>query len=195
MLIAHALLTPTRSSHIQAIKNIAAGLLLISCSLTSVSTFATEVYITVDENGNRVFSDQATPQSQKHQLKTLPTIPALPKRAPDVTQPSSKSDTENETHYQSLRITAPTTDTLISREKQGRVTVTASANPAFNIHDQAILLLDGNAIPSRQGLSWQLDNLDRGTHHLQVQILDTQTGAVKISSAPISVNVQRNIAR
>ena len=135
-----------------------------------------EVYTYIDAEGNRVFTDRPTPgNAERIQLAptnamAAPAAVAPPPAAP-VTPPAPA--------YQLLRILVPQPDATI-RDSAGNLIVTASSEPALLSGHSYRLLLDGQAVgePGRSPV-FPLENIDRGTHQLAVEIIDVQGRTVE----------------
>jgi len=139
---------------------------------------AETVYKTVDEHGNVIYTDKPSQEAEKIQIDELKTIknpyadkyiykPYTPKKEP-------------EKKYDSLSITSPADDEAI-RSNTGDVTITIAVKPGLGSDDQLQLLLDGKQVASGNGNRFALKNIDRGTHTVVVQVVDTD-GKVIISS-------------
>lgn len=154
--------------------------------ITSVS-HSTEVYISVDDKGNRVFSDQPTKESRKHKVKDISIIPAIkiPAKTPIVDEKNS------DIAYQSLAITTPLTETNFTRDNLGNINISAQLEPSLQDNDEAVLFANGQEIEASSNLTWQLTNTDRGEHSLQVIVRNKKDKAERISSQAITVYIQR----
>ncbi|WP_324732090.1 DUF4124 domain-containing protein [Pseudomonas paeninsulae] len=132
---------------------------------------AAQVYTYIDAEGNRVFTDQPR-QSNAERIELTPSnnMPSLPAAAP----PAPVATTARQPTYQVLRILFPEPDTTI-RDSAGNLIVTASSEPALQSGHSFRLLLDGQAT-GETGRSpvFPLENIDRGTHQLAVEIVDAQ---------------------
>ncbi|MBF8270754.1 MAG: hypothetical protein HW386_2463 [Gammaproteobacteria bacterium] len=145
-----------------------------------------QVYRSVDKDGNVIFTDQATEGAVKVEIKELETIKSLETTSP---APSQAQDQTQEKIYDSLEITNPQNDLAI-RENAGNLTVTVAVTPELRSGDNLMLYLDGTKYASGQSTSFQLQNIDRGTHQLRVAISD-RDGQEQISSTPVSFHMLR----
>ncbi|WPC05517.1 DUF4124 domain-containing protein [Pseudomonas benzenivorans] len=130
-----------------------------------------EVYTYIDAEGNRVFTDRPKPgNAQRIQLAPANSMPAPPRPAPLAVAPG----TPQAPAYQLLRILVPEPDATV-RDGAGNLIVTASSDPALLQGHNYRLLLDGQALgePSRSPV-FPLENIDRGTHQLAIEIIDAQ---------------------
>lgn len=158
--------------------------LLLCCSLTG---YATEVYISTDEQGNRVFSDQPGKESRKHKVKEISTIPAI--KIPKAVEEAKAPD--EEVIYQSLVITSPNPGTTLTREKLGSFNISASLSPSLHPTDEAVLFMNGKEVSISNSLNWQLTNIDRGEHSLQVIVREQTSKARKKTSQAIPIYIKR----
>lgn len=171
---------------------------LLMLTLLTSSAFA-EVYRSVDENGNTVFSDQPTADAEQIQLPEVTTY--SPVIVP-VEDSSENADGEGENsededipaapNYQ-LQIASPQDDEAI-RANDGNLTVNVQIRPALSQKrgDMIQLRMDGRPYgqPSA-GLSFNLPNLDRGTHTLSAVVMNAN-GEELAQSASIKFHLQRN---
>jgi hypothetical protein len=161
---------------------------LISLLLVIPLAAVAQVYKSVDENGNTVYSDKPPTNgssSEKVQIGTPNTSP--PPRHVDRPAPV----VEQKKIEVSVDITAPPHDTTISIGFAGNFAVIAAVNPPLGNGDSAQLLIDGTAIgPAQTHTSWALSNIFRGSHILTV-VISNSAGKKLAESAPVTVNVMR----
>ncbi|MGK0248529.1 MAG: hypothetical protein ACI910_001261 [Oleispira sp.] len=153
-----------------------------------VSTNATDVFITIDEEGNRIFSDIPSKESRTHKIKEISTVPAVKVQRTTATAIDNK---DFDTQYQQLTILNPINESTLTRDKLGNFVVSAQLSPALSENDEAVLLFDGLEISVGNQLNWQINSADRGTHSLQVMIRKQSNQQEKISSSKVIVYVKR----
>ncbi|KIP99857.1 MULTISPECIES: DUF4124 domain-containing protein [Pseudomonas] len=145
------------------------GLLLIALPCLA------QVYTYVDAEGNRVFTDkprdgnaqqvQMAPSNRIEPAQTRSTTPA----APVAPQPVLG--------YELLRITIPQPDATIN-DNAGNLIVTVNSDPALHPGHSYRLLLDGQPVGSAgRSPVFPLENVDRGTHQIAVEII-TEGGII-----------------
>lgn len=144
---------------------------LLLCLLLASLPAAAQVYTYIDAEGNRVFTDK--PRQSNAELIQLPPSngmhSVISEPPPAVTPPSAP-----EPGYQMLRILVPQPDATI-RDNAGNLIVTATSEPALHSGHSFRLLLDGQATgESGRSPVFPLENIDRGTHQLAVEIVDAQ---------------------
>ena len=147
-----------------------------------------QVYKTVDENGNTVFSDTppAGGTSEKIELGTTNSAPP----PPPVSRPMPAATKEEKLEV-SVNIVSPAQDTTIAIGYAGNFSVEAQVNPPLAKGIYAQLLMDGTPVGEPQpGSSWALNNVFRGTHTLTVVITDA-AGKPLAESPPITMHVLR----
>jgi hypothetical protein len=159
---------------------------MLTLFMTSTS-YSTEIYISVDEQGNRVFSDVPSKESRKHKLKEISIVPAI--KMPD--KAVSKNEEDSGIDYQTLIITNPSAGENFTRDKLGNVHVSAQLVPNLQEGDEAVLLVNGQEVQTGNHLSWQLPNTDRGEHIIQIIVRNKETQSEKISSQAVTVYVRR----
>ncbi|MFJ3052163.1 MULTISPECIES: DUF4124 domain-containing protein [Pseudomonas nitroreducens/multiresinivorans group] len=136
-----------------------------------------EVYTYIDKDGNRVFTDQP-PRGNAQKLQLAPTNsqPGSPngvQMPPPLYAPATPALPPGPPAYQLLRIIVPEPDATV-RANDGALIVSATSDPALLPGHLYRLLLDGKPVgdPGRSPV-FPLNNIDRGTHQLSVEIIDT----------------------
>jgi hypothetical protein len=144
-------------------------LLSLLLCLASLTVYA-EVYTYLDADGNRVFTDQP-PSERAERIEMSPTNAMLPIDAsPSV--PIAPAAVNVEPTYAFLRILIPEPDATI-RDPAGNLIVTVNSEPALRQDHTFRLIMDGQPL-GEAGRSpvFPLENVDRGTHQISVEILD-----------------------
>ena len=146
------------------------GVLLI---LATAPIMAQTVYKVVDEQGNVTFTD--TPLSgaiaEEQSLNATNTTPA-PQWNGDITSADSEAARPADNQSFETRITTPADQATIPMGP-GNFVVEVAVSPALGPGENLVLTLDGAAVGAPQkGASWQLTNVFRGEHRLQVLRLD-----------------------
>ncbi|MCM2320604.1 hypothetical protein D3C75_803670 [compost metagenome] len=158
-----------------------------ACLLLALALPASaEIYRYTDERGNPVYTNQP-PQgvaTESVQLGPTNTVAAPVPAAPP------QSDSEAELRYSRLEITGVPDDDATLRANAGNFTVGVSLEPSLQADDLLQVLLDGQPLtPPGTQTSFQLGQVDRGTHSLQAVIL--RDGKPLQSSATVSFTLQR----
>ena len=157
----------------------------------TASVLKAEVYRTVDEDGNVIFTDQKAESEDSTPLKIRPvqTIPAPKiKRKTSVTSPGYTS-THN--FYKSLEIISPTEQETFQNPES--ITVSVETKPSNNAGHRYRLLVNNQEQQNSNIPRFVLNHPDRGTLVLKAEIINAQ-GAVLISSEPRTIFVHRAIA-
>lgn len=145
------------------------------------------VYMEKDAEGNVIFTDRPNSEKAKPVEVSPPSVyqaPALP--APP---PKPKPEKPRETRYESLAITSPADDEAV-RANDGRLSVSVSLSPKLAPKHMLELHMDGKKVAETQGSRFELANVDRGSHTLQVHVVDAK-GRTLISSKPSTVHLLR----
>lgn len=144
-----------------------------------------EIYSYMDEQGNRVFTDQpqggapAIRLSPTNSMPTLPATQSILEKPPRAKKPG----------YRWLRILDPEPDATV--RDTGALTVTAASEPDLHPGHRYRLRLDGMPTgPEGPEPVFSLDNLERGTHVLVVEILDAEGRPLETSSEQ-AVHIKR----
>jgi hypothetical protein len=151
--------------------------LLLVCFITLPAM--ADVFTYVDAQGNRVFTDQPGAGNAKR-VPTPPSnrMPANPSGAPPVIA-GKKTEAKPLFHYDLLSVLVPEPDATI-RSNAGELIVSVTSEPGLQRGHRYRLLLDGQPTTD-PGPSpvFALSNIDRGSHHLSVEILDEQGRTVE----------------
>ena len=167
---------------------VAAGWVAALCAghLTAAET----IYKVVDEEGNVTFTDtppnDADAMVKPHSILGTNTTPAVA-TAPENAVKTDQADAE--ASYVT-RIVSPANESTIPMGP-GDFVVEAEVSPGLDNEEQLILLLDGEAVGAPQSFPrWQLTNVFRGAHRLQV-VRVSKTGAAQSQSTEHTVYVMR----
>lgn len=148
-------------------------MILLCLSLLSLGANA-EVYTYLDAEGNRVFTD--SPRSNKaERVQMAPTNATTLTPPAAIRPPPAYNAPALAPAYELLRILVPAPDTTIRDGEAGDLIVTVTSEPALQPGHNYRLQLDGQPVgePGRSPV-FPLDNVDRGTHQLAVEILDAE---------------------
>ncbi|MDX1588757.1 MAG: DUF4124 domain-containing protein [Oleiphilaceae bacterium] len=166
----------------------------LAMSLSALTASATPVYKHVDEQGNVSFSDSPqSGQSEKIEVRPSQGI-SLPKpqQRPSESRQSRSGNGSNAaaSGYESIRITQPEDDSAFWRTS-GEVAIQVSSEPALRQGHSYQLEMDGEMVKQQSGATFNLENVDRGTHEVRVHILDREGNIVE-SSEPSRFTVHRH---
>ena len=142
-----------------------------------------DIYKWTDSNGNVSFSDKPRPGAEQVILPDVQTF-----SSPVVSQTSSKTAPQkNNTKqtYTILKIVSPEGEGTIW-DNQGNLNVLIQVQPVLKKGDNFQLIFDGKPIGEPQTApAFSLTNIDRGTHTVGVQIIDT-FGKVRQTSEAVT---------
>lgn len=145
-----------------------------------------DVYRSVDENGNVVFTDQPSPDAELIEVDELQTIQPPPAGKFEYTPKPAKP----QPRYTALDIVSPEHDSAI-RDNGGNVTVNIRTNPALQGADKLVLYLDGEEIILGNATTKSFSGLDRGTHQLRAAIKD-ENDRIQLSSNSVTFHLLRH---
>jgi Domain of unknown function (DUF4124) len=147
-----------------------------------------DVYKSVNENGEIIYSDQPTPNAQRIKLPELPTYKATPvpgfSGTPETAPVASP--------YKSVKIVAPENDATI-RDNQGVVRVQVVLEPPLITTQGHKIQFSLNGEPHGIPVgttSISFSNLDRGTYTLSASVVDAD-GMVLMTSDPVVFHLHR----
>lgn len=157
--------------------------IILGCVLALGVQAQEQVYKSTGSDGVVEFSDQ--PSSGAKTITVTPNVVTLPE-SPRF-QPATKQAPEPT--YTSLTITAPQNDEAI-RSNAGNFAATAEIEPELLGGDSIQWLFDGQVIKGANATFLTMTNVDRGTHTVQIQVINTDGEVVK-SSETITFHLQR----
>jgi hypothetical protein len=171
---------------------------LFALTLLIVAGFAnaTQIYKSIDADGNVVFSD--LPPAPGTTAEPVELAPANTFTAPAASVPgpggpgqsgAPEDDPAAAGRYQALRVLDPPDDAGI-RENAGNVAVTAELQPTLRSGHLLQLYLNGVLYQTAHAPQFQLTNVDRGTHVLELRVVD-EAGNVVATSEPSVFHLQR----
>lgn len=163
--------------------------LLLTLTLCSLSIAQTEVYRSVDRDGNAVFSDTPSENAKQLDVKPLNTVPPV-----TITEPEPiEKEEETAPIYKALNIISPTDQTIIPHGP-GNFSISVSSEPALEGNHRIRLKLNGEIHGENASGSFAVTNARRGEHKLQAMIVDID-GNSQITSATTTIYVFRPIRR
>ncbi|MEM8497872.1 MAG: DUF4124 domain-containing protein [Pseudomonadota bacterium] len=156
------------------------SLLFILFALSLSQPTLAEIYKTVDKDGNVIYTDKVPHDNKKTEKITLKPSNSVPA----IETPAIKLSPDNPDKpfkYKTLRIVSPEHDSAIEHGP-GNFSVTAKIRPTLRSSDSIQLFIDGepHGKPGNS-TSWALKNVFRGTHMLQVKILNERGKTLKKS--------------
>ncbi|MGF1686941.1 DUF4124 domain-containing protein [Photobacterium japonica] len=154
---------------------------------------ADTIYTWKDENGVTHFTDQPNPEAKVLDIKPpkrqSSPDPQSDTAANDPTAPASGDEDEANLPKAGITLLSPTHQQTL-RDNSGNIQVAASSTRQLKKGHTARLLLDSKVEGRAQTqLQWQLNNINRGSHTLQVQLL--KYGKVIASSDKVTVYLHR----
>lgn len=148
-----------------------------------------DVYKSINEKGEVIYSDQPAPNAQRMKLPELPTYTAPTIPSLSSTPPPPKPA---ESPYRSVKIVAPENNATI-RDNQGVVRVQVAIDPQLMTTQghkiQFYLNGEPHGIPVGT-TSISFSNLDRGTYTLTTSVVDAE-GAILGSADPVVFHLHR----
>jgi hypothetical protein len=165
-------------------------------------TVQAAVYKHVDEEGNVIRYSDVPQKAGDEPMKVPP--PALeydsgtPASVPEFKPaPSPPDKAKNEEHkpataYMAVTILNIQNDEGI-RANGGIFAIQLASQPALDTQagHRYVVLIDGAAHQTSDSAAFQLENLQRGTHSISVQVQD-KDGSILTSSSPVTMHVLRH---
>ncbi|MCG7496760.1 DUF4124 domain-containing protein [Vibrio sp. Of7-15] len=171
--------------------------LFVLCTLLLLSpnAVANKIYTWLDADNVRHFSDSPPAEHIPKDELTMPELPSMTPVAPPAHN-ASANVMNNDARPASVPL-APQKVTFTNitnqqtiRSNQGNITIKAELARKAQIGEQLQLLLNNSPYNAPQTQTqWQLKNIDRGTHTLQIQVVNS--GKVIALSDPMTVHLHR----
>ncbi len=162
---------------------------LLTCLIVvflAPATAPADIYRSVDENGNIVFSDTPSEGAEKIDVEEAQTVES-PRTKPFKYEPP---ESEPAPPYKQVAIISPENDKSV-RANSGDISVKIAVNPALRLNHQLEVLMDGNQVASGRAMSVDLENVARGTHTLQARVI-ARNGKTIMSSEPVTFHLLRH---
>jgi hypothetical protein len=149
-----------------------------------------DVYKSVNDKGEVIYSDQPAPNAQRMKLPELPTYKAPP--IPGFSSTQETAPVAVASPYSSIKISAPENDATI-RDNQGVVRVQVMLEPPLMTNEGHKIQFSLNGEPHGIPVgtpSISFSNLDRGTYTLSASVVDAG-GQVLMTSDPVVFHLHR----
>ncbi|WP_246840866.1 DUF4124 domain-containing protein [Hahella sp. CCB-MM4] len=141
-------------------------------SLIASQPLSAEIYRWVDDQGNVEYSDQPRDGATKIEVQDPATI-SLPKLS-NLPATTSGEDTPPPLQYKRLQITFPENGSAF-HSGDGNITVLTEVSPDLLPNHSLRLTMDGSVMGTTKAGFFTLTNIDRGTHVLQLDIIDNSS--------------------
>ncbi len=152
-----------------------------------------KIYAIKDRNGNIVgYTDD--PLKGSDEVKIQKGSEYTPPESETVwTKVEPKVVEEKPLGYAKFAIASPTNDATI-RNNAGNIQVALDIRPALQPGHKVQVLIDGNVVSESRGVIQSAANVDRGTHSISANIIDSQNNILK-STPAVTIHLHRATAR
>jgi len=168
--------------------------ILILLGLLAAGAALADTWMWTDEEGVVHYSDRPHPGAERVAIDEPNTSqsPAARSRSQNSNAGEGAADNADPTRYNSFEVATPgAEETLWNIE--GVLNVSLSLSPALQPGHQVRIYFDGNP-QMVSGTSFQLQEVYRGVHNLQAEVLD-ETGKMMIRSRTNRFYVQQSTVR
>lgn len=163
--------------------------IVILLALFAADSALAQAYTWTDESGVVHYSDRPEPGAKRINLPESKIVRALaaPERAA-AGEDQTEAAPDQPFRYESLEVIAPAPEETLWNI-DGVLSVSLALSPALQPGHQVRIYFDGNPriVP---GTSFELEEVYRGVHNIQAEILD-EAGEMKIRSLPNRFYVQQ----
>ena len=158
-------------------------LMIIAASVWSAGA-GSEVYRSIDADGNIIFSDTPLPGSEKIELRETTVVPALKIPAKSAQKEERRGDAGKSADYKEVRITSPANESTFRNIQDIPVNVSVTPGLRAAAGHTLQLYLDGSPYgePSA-GTAFVLQNVERGAHEVSAAVMDKSGQQVLRSEA------------
>jgi len=147
-----------------------------------------KIYRTQDADGNIIFSDHAIDDADE--IKVSEPITYKPGKITQKLSPLKPQDPKP-LRYSKVVIISPGTDEAI-RSNNGFLRVEFNISPPLQANHSVELLINGRVIQTtKTASSFEIENVDRGTHSIQINIIDDANGETITSSEARNTTILR----
>jgi hypothetical protein len=172
------------------------GPILLFVGLLAATAVFADAYKWVDENGVVNYSDRQQPGAERIDLgatssRTSTYTPTAVRSSQSTSQDAQPED--KPFRYESLVVSNPGAEVTLW-DIAGTLNVSVAVMPALQGNHQIRVYMDGGEPQVVSGLNFQVDEVWRGVHNIQVEVID-QTGKLMIRSQPNRFYVQQNSVR
>jgi len=188
--------------------------LIIVWSLMVCNSVFAAVYRHTDEHGNVLYTDKSAPISSSSkvtveeiisdsesteyartsQYQPVKRVSYSNHNSRQSTKVNKKKVTENLAQYSKLEVISPADDQGF-HSNSGILDVSVNVSPALRDGHSLLAFVDGKEHGSGTASSITLNNLERGTHSLQIKILDNSGNVVQSSSTTTFHIIKTTIAQ
>ena len=169
--------------------------IFVIIGLLATTAVVADAYKWVDDDGVVSYSDRQEPGAEKIDLSAdrPSSIPYYPDRArPPARTDDQEPGAETPFRYESVSVSSPGAEVTLW-DIAGVLNVSLDLTPGLQSNHQVRVILDGAEPQAVGGQNFQLQEVWRGVHNIQVEVID-QTGRVMIRSTPNRFYVQQNVA-
>ena len=174
-------------------------LALAGAFVFSAGNVSAQLYKSVDEQGNIVYSDTPTPGAEELTPPPLSTVKSRPKAVDTPAAETQAADESGDepvkkapTKYTKFDIVQPKNDATIW-DNTGAVPVAIQLEPPLDVANghSIWVYVDGKAVVRKsQSLVQPLSNIDRGTHKIRAEIRDENRKTLK-RTKNVTVHLKR----
>jgi hypothetical protein len=168
-------------------------LLAICLLFTAGSATTAPIYVTEDDAGNPVFSDQKSESSEVVKLKE-PTLYSPSEFIKDYEKAMSDPTIEAPVgfKYQTLTVATPGDEASI-RDNTGTLELLFVIKPGIQTGHRIALMMDGEKHSNIAGTgSLMLENIDRGTHEFYLEVIRAADNSTIQTGPATTVSVLRH---
>lgn len=162
------------------------AIFLACCAL--LTSASAGVYKHVNPDGSIEFTD--VPQKiGEDPVEVPPASSYTPPPTPKPAAPTTPTVKQTAVSYESVSITSPAHDSTV-RDNEGNISISIGCKPGLQKGHGFLLMMDDKQVGKGAQNTFQLKNIDRGSHTFIVQVIDENDKMI-IQSTSVTVHLHR----
>ena len=161
--------------------------ILVSALFTTIGhakEATTTVYKKTMPDGSVSYSDQPSNSSKALEVSPIPTMPAFQTNS-SFKRPSKKD--KNTPPYDALSVSSPENNSAFY-SGDGSMAINVAISPELKRNHMMEFILDGQVVATQKGNSLALTLVDRGTHGLQVNVIDSKGNIIQSTQSTFTIH-------
>lgn len=156
----------------------------IFAPLSHAKEATTTVYKRTMPDGSVSYSDQPSNSSKALEVSPIPTMPAF-QTSSSFKRPPTKD--KNTPPYDALSVSSPENNSAFY-SGDGSMAINVLISPELKRNHMMEFILDGQVVATQKGNSLALTLVDRGTHGLQVNIIDSNGNIIQSTQSTFTIH-------
>jgi len=156
----------------------------LSATIGHAKEATTTVYKKTMPDGSVSYSYQPSNSSKALEVSPIPTMPAFQTNS-SFKRPSKKD--KNTPPYDALSVSSPENNSAFY-SGDGSMAINVAISPELKRNHMMEFILDGQVVATQKGNSLALTLVDRGTHGLQVNVIDSKGNIIQSTQSTFTIH-------